>query len=95
MICFNKPKYVKVFYCINEKIYWWQGWFGCQLASHEWTRPPAGTERVLNINGQDFRFRIFSTRRKGLFIEATWSLILNGNNDNKKITELKNKLKNL
>lgn len=69
---------------LGGRRYRWCGWFGCQLESSEWRRPPAGTER--EIVGR--RFRVFTTKRAGLKVLVTWALALPHSHLDKAVPEL-------
>jgi hypothetical protein len=57
-------------YRIDGVTYRWSGWFGCQLESLEWFRPPAGTKR--RVAG--FVMTIWRTERRGLKVCCNWAL---------------------
>jgi len=81
---------MKVIFEIDGANYWWRGWFGAQLTSHERTNLKVGSVR--RILGYDMA--IFSVVKKGWFkYETNWSLNLLGldiDDSQKKITELRN-----
>jgi hypothetical protein len=69
----------------DEAIYWlndeatgtgcfyqWSGWFGAQLASHQWRHPRVGDERVL----MGRRFRPCSSSRRWFRVRVSWSMKL-------------------
>lgn len=62
--------YPKVVFWIDRVTYWRTGWFGCQLESREFLRPPAGTRRIL-FNRE---FTVFTTRREGFYCRITWTM---------------------
>lgn len=59
----------QVFY-VDGTFYRWSGWLGCQITSHRWTRPAAGTR--IRVLGEDLT--IYSTRRRGLVVDCNWCL---------------------
>lgn len=63
-------------YVFDGVVYQPEGWFGCQLESFEWRRPPAGTQRVLKALRKDYTVTVFTTRRLGLLVKCTWSIQL-------------------
>lgn len=74
---FNYPKrpWPAVLFVFNGVAYRWHGWFGCQLVSYEWRRPPAGTTRELVFNPlTSTTMYVFRTQRVGLKIRVTWSV---------------------
>ena len=79
--------------------YSWNGWFGCQLESREWRRPPAGTQRVLQFNRTTVTTTVFTTRRRPWFgkCTVTWAVSASGTHDEHtaRIHELRNALKDL
>lgn len=88
LIDFAKP-WDKVFFRIDNIIYTWQGWFGCQLVSYERKRPDFLSTRMIAGN----EMHIFDIRRKGLFkFEVCWTV---RNADNEKIFKLKRDLAGL
>lgn len=93
----NTPRKI---YKINNQLYWWTGWFGCQLESYEWRRVPAGTTRTLNLEDSKgpIDFRVFTTERDGLKYRTTWSMVGNCgdiNEENSRIHELRKRLSEL
>lgn len=90
-----------VYAVIGRVRYRWNGWFGCQLESREWRRPPAGTQRILDfgVGRPNIRVTVFSTRRWPWFgkCTVTWAVDPSGSLDehSARIGELKNALKEL
>ena len=68
-------EFPRVIFRIDGREYWWIGWFGYQLGSIEWRRPPAGTQRKLEFPGGDYVvMTVASTIRRGLKIHVTWGV---------------------
>lgn len=87
-----------VFWVIGGTVYRWNGWFGCQLESHEWFTVPAGTKRTLKItDNYSVTVTVFSTRRHWFTVRTTWTIPDGGSLDeyNARIHQLRNKLKEL
>lgn len=60
-------------YTINGVTYKWCGWFGCQLESVEWRKPPQSwPERNRKLLG--FDFEPFTVNRVGVRWRITWCL---------------------
>ena len=81
--------------------YRWSGWYGCQLESFEWRRPPAGTTRTLDfgIGKPSIVVSVFTTERK-LWLgkcRCTWAVSPTGRIDEHfaRIQELKDALRGL
>jgi hypothetical protein len=54
----------------NGELYQWQGWFGAQLISRQWTHPRAGERRRLS----GYEFVVFHSTRRWLRVEVAWAL---------------------
>ncbi len=51
--------------------YFRSGFAGCQMASHQWRRPPAGTRCRI----KDHNFVVYQTTRRLFRVEVTWRLV--------------------
>lgn len=95
----NEKVRAKVYFIISGVKYWWEGWYGCQLASREWRNVPAGTQRDLFIDiGQPYiRITVFTCKKRWFGYDVNWSISLRGNMDEQRdqIIELQNILKSL
>ena len=74
----------------RSQLYTWQGWFGCQLRSHQWFHPRAGERRRL----RGTVFRPYNSRRKGIRVEVSWAMNLSSdiNEANEQIREFRREL---
>jgi|SaaInl8_200m_RNA_FD_contig_21_2830491_length_437_multi_2_in_0_out_0_1 hypothetical protein len=67
----------KVFFRINGRMYWWNGWFGSQLESREWFGTLPGAQRILFGK----KFTVFKSERDGLKYRTSWTIDLPDNID--------------
>lgn len=67
----------KLYWLVNRntkrgEFYHWNGWFGSQIKSFQWTRPLAGEERILCGR----RFRAMHSRRCWMRVCVAWAMNL-------------------
>lgn len=89
----------RVFFVFDGIEYSWNGWFGCQLESYEFRRPPAGTTRELDFGEgkQKICVTIFSTHREWFWCRCTWAVSNSGTHEEHttRIHQLRNALREL
>ena len=71
------------------------GYYGCQLASFQWTHPLPGERRHILMR----EFEVFRSERKGLRVRVSWRMVgldgLNAEQQRSMVEDLKNDLRRL